>query len=96
MNSISESSFWSNGPDELVPANSFYANKLDQAVMLRSKPVDEKKYPYRSIYTMFTETRDKIPHQNALAYKHNDQWCFFTYDEYFQMCNKAAKSFIKV
>ena len=96
MDSISETSLWSSGPDELVPSNSLYSTKLDQAVMLRSKPVDQRKYPYRSVYTVFNNTRNKIPHQNAIAYKQNDSWCFFSYDEYFQMCNKAAKSFIKV
>ncbi len=84
------------GPDQLCAADSIYSNRLDKPVLLRSKPVDSKKFPPMSLYTMFKNTVDKGPNNKAIAYKSNGVWCYFTYTEYFNICIKAAKSFIKV
>ncbi len=84
------------GPDQLCAANSIYSDKLDVPVLLRSKPVDSKKFPPMSIYTMFKRTVEAEPDKSALAYKSNGVWCYFSYKEYFNICTKAAKSLIKV
>ena len=86
----------SEGPDQLCAANSIYSHSLASPVLLRSKPVDINKFPPMSLYTIFTNTVSSMPHHNALGYKKNDLWCFITYREYFKICIKAAKSFIKV
>ena len=87
---------WNSGPDTLQPSDSYFSCKLDQPVLLRSKDVDKVKYPIYSIYTCMKTTVNKIPDHVALAYKVNNVWVHFTYDEYWKICNKAAKSFIKV
>lgn len=87
---------WNQGPDNLMPADSYFSKKLDQPVLLRSKDIDKAKYPIISIYTAFKQTVDKNPSFPALAHKIDNQWVYFTYEEYWKMCIKAAKSFIKV
>ena len=84
------------GPDELCMADSLYSDSLSKAVLLRSKSVDQAKFPSMSIYTMLKQTVDARQNQNAIAYKSNEIWYYFTYLEYWKMCMKAAKSFIKV
>ena len=87
------------GPDTILNAYSFTSSKLNQPVKLRLSEVDMEKYPPLSVYTMFKRTVEKMPHHNALAFKATNsqsQWAYFTYEEYWKICNKAAKSFIKV
>lgn len=89
---------WQRGPDEIMPAESFYSTTLSEPVNLRLNDNEIQEYPPMSIYTMFKKTVDQNPNQDALAFKPNDKgdWAKFTYLEYWKMCNKAAKSFIKV
>ncbi len=87
---------WRKGPDELIPACSYYASSLGTPVKLRSKEQDAKKYPTMSMYSMFKHTVDANPSHPALAYKAAGRWHFFSYAEYWRMCQKAAKSFIKL
>ena len=87
---------WDKGPDALIDSDLFIASKLDQAVKLRVKDADYKKYPPISIYSMFENTVKINPNHPALVYKKTDSWVHLTYDGYWKMCVKAAKSFIKV
>ena len=87
---------WKSGPDELMPADSFYSNQLDMPVKLRDSELNQKKYPIMSIYSAFKQTVDKRPDHNALAFKLNNEYCYLTYNQYWQKCKTAAKSFIKV
>ena len=98
MQTLLEASEWNLGPDELMPANSYYSCELATPVLLKSKENDAKKYPPISIYTMFKCTVDKKPHHPALGFKPKpeDPWHFFSYLEYWKMCVIAAKSFISV
>jgi hypothetical protein len=95
---VAENVLWSAGPDKLMPAESYYSTKLDQPVKLRLGELDAKKYPPISIYTSFKKTVDMRPDHDALCYKPKPDgpWLQFSYLEYWKMCNKAAKSFIKV
>jgi hypothetical protein len=89
----------SNGPDMLVEAHSFTSSKLNQAVRLRIGEVDWNRYVPISIYSLFKKTVDKKPEHKAICFKSSNaqrEWAYFTYEEYFKICNKAAKSFIKV
>jgi hypothetical protein len=95
---VAENVLWSAGPDKLMPAESFISNRLDQPVKLRLGEADAKKYPPISIFTAFKKTVDQRPDHDALCYKIDPegQWLRFSYLEYWKMCHKAAKSFIKV
>ena len=87
---------WKSGPDELIPADSFYSQKLDIPVKLRSKEIDQQKYPIMSLFSAFKQTvRQKRDHL-ALAYKQNNAWVYLTYLEYWNKCARAARSFIRV
>lgn len=88
---------WNKGPDELMPADDYFTDRLDGAVKLRLKESNSgERYAPMSIYTMFRRTSEKRPDRAALCYKKGDTWLKFTYKEYFEICHKAAKSFIKV
>ena len=92
-----ESYEWKSGPDELMLADSFYSNKLNIPVKLRSNGIDAKKYPVMSIYSVFKKTVDQQPNHHALVYKgDNSSYIYLTYNEYWKKCTMAAKSFIKV
>ena len=47
---------------------------------------------------MFKKTKDQFPNQPALAYEVADTegWTKVTYTKYYDLCIKAAKSFLKV
>jgi long-chain-fatty-acid--CoA ligase ACSBG len=86
-----------NGPDQIISSDSFYSSKLNKPVKLRSNEIDLKLFPVQSIYTLFKQTVLKQPSHPALAYKSDDKkWHFISYNEYWQLCIKAAKSFIKL
>jgi hypothetical protein len=87
---------WKSGPDELMPADSFFSHKLDIPVKLRSKETDQKKYPIISLFTAFKQTVTQGRDHLALAYKENNVWVYLTYLEYWEKCARAARSFIKV
>jgi hypothetical protein len=97
VESNKKSNEWESGPDELMLANSFYSNKLNIPVKLRSNEIDAKKYPVMSIYTVFKKTVNQQPNHHALVYKgDNSSYIYLTYNEYWKKCTTAAKSFIKV
>jgi hypothetical protein len=89
---------WNFGPDKIMPAQSYTSNKLDQPVKLKIGELDQKHYPPISIYSAFEKTVKARPDFPALAYKPKagDPWAYFSYSEYWKICIKAAKSFIKV
>ena len=45
---------------------------------------------------IFKETVEKFPMHPALKYKEDETWKTITYTEYYNLCIKAAKSFLKV
>ena len=89
---------WKDGPDNVCPADSTMSCQLGQPVKLRLTSADEKRYPPVSVYGLFKKLVGFRPHHDALAFKNNieDDWIKFSFDEYWKMCNKAAKSFIKL
>ncbi len=95
--SMKKNNEWESGPDELMPANSFYSTQLDMPVKLRSDGTDLKKYPSMSIYSLFKQTVKQRPNHPALASKgKSSSYVFLNYNEYWGKCTMAAKSFIKV
>ena len=45
---------------------------------------------------MFKETVRQLPDHPALTYKEGEEWKNITYSEYYGLCVRAAKSFVKV
>ena len=45
---------------------------------------------------LFKYAVEKFPTHDALKYKENGKWKAITYAEYYDLCIKAAKSFLKV
>lgn len=78
--------------------NSFTTSDITKEVKLRLSEQDAAKYPPQTVYQMFKKTVDEIPNGPALAYKSNSDapgvWTMLTYNEYFKMCRRVAKSFI--
>ena len=89
---------WNEGPDKIAPADSLMSTSLTKPVKLRLSDPDSGIFPPISVYTLFRQTVAKKPDFVALAFKSNltDAWTYWTYQHYWDMCNKAAKSFIKV
>ena len=52
--------------------------------------------PPITVGKMFQETVGKFPSHPALRYKEEGEWKTITYQEYYQLCIKASKSFLKV
>lgn len=96
--SYTKSYDWKSGPDNLCPAESTISSKLTQPVILRLNEIDKKKFPPISIYSVFKKTVSLRPDYDALAYKKDadSPWAKFSFGEYWKMCHKAAKSFMKV
>ena len=49
-----------------------------------------------TIGEMFRKTRDEYPDLAALCTKEGDTWNKITYSQYYNLCIRAAKSFLKV
>jgi hypothetical protein len=89
---------WNQGPDKIIPSDALFVNKLNQAYKLRIEDLDGKIVPPISIYTMFKRSVDQKPNHDALVFKNSPDggWIRFSLLEYWKICRKAAKSFIKV
>jgi long-chain-fatty-acid--CoA ligase ACSBG len=95
---LHESNVWSSGPDSLFPATSYTATSLAEGVKLRLGDEDALRYPPLSIYTMMKQTVEKKPNHYALAFKPDIKkpWVKFTYNEYWTICHKVARNFIRL
>ncbi|XP_029953055.1 long-chain-fatty-acid--CoA ligase ACSBG1 isoform X1 [Salarias fasciatus] len=78
----------------LAPAHSLWTTDAGGSVLLRmddgcpEKPV--------TVHQMFKTAVERYGNMHALASKINDKWEKITFFEYYQLCRKAAKSFIKL
>jgi hypothetical protein len=86
--------------DTLAPYESFTTSEITKGVKLRMTDTDAKLFPPITLYTMFRKTVDERPNHPALGYKTlsdtNGTFTIMTFSEYFKMCHRVAKSFIKV
>ena len=92
-------SVWNEGPDKHIPCDNYIATRLDQPVKLRVRKEEEDMYPSMSLYSMFKKTVELKPDHEAIAFKLNPDdsyWTKWTFFEYWNICEKASKSFIKV
>uniref|UniRef100_T1II87 long-chain-fatty-acid--CoA ligase n=1 Tax=Strigamia maritima TaxID=126957 RepID=T1II87_STRMM len=78
------------GPDYLIPSESFHCWSPDSAKKLKctEQPL--------SIVTYLRNSMDKFPNNNALSIRRNGKWIKWTYTRYWQDVCTAAKGFIKL
>lgn len=78
----------------LAPAHSLWTTDARGSVKLRieegcaEEPV--------TVHQMFKASIEKYGNKHALASKKNNKWEKITFLEYYQMCRRAAKSFLKL
>ncbi|KAI1900481.1 hypothetical protein AGOR_G00050380 [Albula goreensis] len=80
----------------LATADQLWTSARDQAVKLRMSEEGPGSEAPMTICQMFQETKMKYGSQPALASKKDGVWVTLTYDEYYQKCRAAAKSFLKL
>ena len=85
------------GPDRILPANSFTSTYPDGKVDIRFSDRDPKcQEPPISVWTMLSNTADRVPDHVALTVKRNEVWEKWTYRQYHEDVKAAAKAFIKL
>ncbi|XP_051827729.1 long-chain-fatty-acid--CoA ligase ACSBG2-like isoform X2 [Antechinus flavipes] len=74
----------------------FFTCHLDGEVILRGEKEEEGLHNAITIHELVLEAATKYPHFIALGTKKMDEWETITYIEYYELCRKAAKSFLKL
>jgi len=74
---------------------SFDRGKPKVKANLSRKPGIELEEPI-TVGQLFKKTVEKFPKHSALEYKEDGKWKTFTYTKYYDLCVRAAKSFLKV
>ncbi|XP_043846667.1 LOW QUALITY PROTEIN: long-chain-fatty-acid--CoA ligase ACSBG2-like [Dromiciops gliroides] len=74
----------------------FFTSHLDGEVILRSNKKGEGNEPPLTIHELVHETVTKFPDFIALGTRKTNEWETLTYIEYYELCRKAAKSFLKL
>ncbi|KAJ8415576.1 hypothetical protein AAFF_G00425560 [Aldrovandia affinis] len=80
----------------LAPADQLWSTSRDQAVKLRMSEAGPGSEVPVTICQMFEEIKTKYGDLPALASKKDGLWVTLTYEEYYQQCRAAAKSFLKL
>ncbi|CAN9499326.1 unnamed protein product [Ophioblennius macclurei] len=78
----------------LAPAHSLWTTDAGGSVLLRTDD-DSPEKPV-TVHQMFKASVERYGNMHALASKINDKWEKITFSEYYQLCRKAAKSFMKL
>ncbi|XP_029379100.1 long-chain-fatty-acid--CoA ligase ACSBG1 [Echeneis naucrates] len=78
----------------LAPAHSLWTTDAGGSVRLRID--DECPQEPITVHQMFKASLEKYGNMYALASKKNDKWEKITFLEYYQICRRAAKSFLKL
>ncbi|CAG9820082.1 unnamed protein product [Phaedon cochleariae] len=83
-------------PDQIVPADEYYATRADGYVRLRipenGKALETTK-PI-SVPGLLKSTAEEFPDHVALSYKVDEKWETITYSEYIQHVRTCAKAFL--
>ena len=90
--------FWSAGPDHIMPIESYMSTSMNKPVKLRINDTTDRKIPPISIYSMFKSVVDARPDHPALVFQNSmdEPWETYSYMDYWILCHKAARSFIKL
>nr|CAH7763094.1 unnamed protein product [Callosobruchus chinensis] len=89
---------YTNGPDQIVPAETEVTVKADEYVRLRIPKSGKAIETIRpvSVPTLLRKTAKEFPNHTALAQKVNGVWKNITYAEYLQQVCTCAKGFLKL
>ncbi|XP_074165337.1 long-chain-fatty-acid--CoA ligase ACSBG2-like isoform X2 [Sminthopsis crassicaudata] len=75
----------------------FFTCQLDGEVILRDEEQEEGLQSGAiTVHELVLETVTKYPHYIALGTRKADEWETLSYIEYYELCRKAAKSFLKL
>ncbi len=83
---------FSNGPDQLVPADDFVTLTAEGSVKLRIGDSVPSNYDPISVPGLFMKTVKASPNHPALAVKRNGEWIKWNYSQYYTGKFKKAKS----
>ncbi|KAI0214317.1 hypothetical protein LSAT2_000559 [Lamellibrachia satsuma] len=85
-----------NGPDEIVPAESVMTWHRSEAVKLRMQSTGHLSEKPISLPTLLLNASRKYADKTALAVKRNGDWVKWNYEDYYKEARTAAKAFIKL
>ncbi|CAH2050425.1 unnamed protein product, partial [Iphiclides podalirius] len=85
-----------NGPDQIIPADSYTSCEPGGYVKLRMQPRGLAAEPPISIPGLLSRTAARYPDATALASKRNGQWEKITYKQYQERVRTIAKGFLKL
>ncbi|XP_029110560.1 long-chain-fatty-acid--CoA ligase ACSBG2 isoform X2 [Scleropages formosus] len=74
----------------------FWTSQGDCEVKLRLSELGPAAEPPVTVHQMFKRTVEQFGKHTALGWKEGEQWKTATYEEYYQQCRAAAKSFLKL
>lgn len=80
----------------LAPADQLWSTGREQAVRLRMEESGPGSKAPITVHQMFLETVEKYGNHPALVSKKDGQWMTLTWNQYYEQCRAAAKSFLKV
>uniref|UniRef100_A0A669EWU2 long-chain-fatty-acid--CoA ligase n=1 Tax=Oreochromis niloticus TaxID=8128 RepID=A0A669EWU2_ORENI len=80
----------------LAPADLLWSSGREQAVRLRMEDSGPGSETPITIHQMFLETVEKYGDHPALVSKKDGQWMTLTWNQYYEQCRAAAKSFLKL
>ncbi|KAG7488140.1 hypothetical protein MATL_G00030480 [Megalops atlanticus] len=86
-------------PSSLALATSelqLWTSRGDGEVKLRLSESGPAAEPPVTVHQMFMSAVERYPKHTALGWKEGEQWKTLTYEEYYQQCRTAAKSFLKL
>jgi len=85
------------GPDRILPANSLTSTYPDGRVEIRFSDQDPRcQNKPISVWTMLSNTANRVPDNVALAVKRNDEWVKWSYRQYHEDVKAVAKAYIKL
>ena len=73
---------WSTDPAQTVPIT------IGEAGISSAEPI--------TVGQMFRQAKEQFPNHPALCFKEEDTWNKLSYMDYYNLCIRAAKSFLKV
>ncbi|XP_051888967.1 long-chain-fatty-acid--CoA ligase ACSBG2-like [Pristis pectinata] len=83
-------------PARIAPATSLWTTEKSSAVKIRMEESGRGADSPLTVGQMFKLTVRNFGHHDALAFKLEDHWEKITYKQYYSLCRKAAKSFLKL
>uniref|UniRef100_A0A8C5L8N4 long-chain-fatty-acid--CoA ligase n=2 Tax=Jaculus jaculus TaxID=51337 RepID=A0A8C5L8N4_JACJA len=74
----------------------YWTTKMDGEVQLRLQNNSQENEAPCTVHDMIMDTATKFTHYTALGSKYKKGWHLLSYIEYYELCRRAAKAFLKV